>query len=154
MKSSVPHYHFRLLFLMKRCTASTLTLAGIKASCTRRIWIWVAFRRGYFSFRRQISSTAVSGSARGTPLSERVFGRRAWLYSWREETDFSGWASSFRLSVITTVYRHSGLYCVAEKARRRPAGLTARHWRKGYGYFAQNNKLAFPNRLVSMMKLE
>ena len=39
------------------------------------------------------------------------------------------------------------------EAGRIPAGLTARYWRKNYGYFAQNDKLAFPNILVSMMKL-
>ncbi|MCM1202035.1 MAG: hypothetical protein NC312_12465 [Bacteroides fragilis] len=37
----------------------------------------MAFSLVYFSLRRQISSIAVSGSGRGIPLSERVFGRSA-----------------------------------------------------------------------------
>lgn len=42
-------------------------------------------------------------------------GGSGWIHA-KRKTGFSGWASSFLLSVIQTVYRHICLYSVTKKA--------------------------------------
>ena len=81
---------FRSLFRMKRWTAHTLTLPGMKPSCTSCLCTCVALSLGKACLSLYISSTAVPGRARVVPLSDRSDGISASMPPrWYAETHFS-----------------------------------------------------------------